>query len=90
MKVEILENFEKWYDYFYGHDDIGTKQFKEEQSAIDRLDELYKNNEMFRTFMSTMAQVRGDCFTSDRELAAFMLAYEETAKTMTERYKEVD
>ena len=90
MKVEILESFSKHYEEFYGHDDFGTELCKKEEEAADRFDELFKANEIFRTFITTLAQVRGDCFTSDREIASIMLAYEDTAKIMTKRFNEIN
>lgn len=86
MKTEIWEYFNKWYDYFYGHDDYGTEVYEKEQLAIDTYNDLYKCNTMFRTFAVTMQQVRKDCFTSDKEIAAFMLAYEDLEEEITRRY----
>ena len=87
MKTKLMENYNKWYEVFYGNDSVGTELYEEEQQAIAKFDDWYANNEVFRTFVVTMAQVTGDGFTSDREIAAFMLAYLETSKVITERYK---
>ena len=89
MKVEIFEKYNKHYERFYGKDDYGTKLFDEEQELIEKFEKLYKENEVFRTFIATLSQIRGDCYTSDRELASMMLAYEETASIMTKRFNEV-
>ncbi len=88
MKIEIFESFRKYYDKFYGHDDYGSELFKEEQAAIERFDNLYKENEIFRTLIVTLVQVREDVFSSDKEIASIMLAYEETAKTITKRFND--
>ena len=88
MKVELMLKFGEIYDMLYEHYNE-EKYIKMEQDAIDRYDELYKNNEMFRVLSVSMQQHRQDCFTSDREIASFMLAYEDISKVMTQRYKEV-
>lgn len=84
--VEFFKYYSESYDKFYN----GEYDAKEEQALMDEYMKMFKDNEMFRTFVSTMAQIRGDCFTSDRELASAMKAYHLTAMTMTGRYEETE
>ena len=88
MKVELMLKFGEIYDMLYNNYN-DSKYIKMEQDAIDRYDEMYKNNEMFRVLSVSMQQHRQDCFTSDREIASFILAYEEIVKEINRRFKEV-
>ena len=87
-KVELMIKFGDIYNEFYENYD-NAEYIAKEQAAIDRYEELYKNNEMFRVLSVSMQQHRQDCFSSDREIASFMLAYEEMVKEINRRFEDV-
>lgn len=68
---EILKKFYKEYDFLYDSDVEGV-HVAGTGDAIRLFDDLFDHSQKFKDFVRELVAVRGDFFSSDRELAALM------------------
>ena len=66
---EFLRQFNREYEFLYKHNDMVTGYYE----ALDAGDKFIKKHP---DFIKEFVKYRGDCISSDREVAAFMFALE--------------
>lgn len=70
---KLLSKFGKEYDFIYNANKAG-KTVAGEREALEFFDRYMDTNKDFVNFVKRVVKVRGDFFSSDREIIAFMFA----------------
>lgn len=70
---DIFKQFQREYDFLYEHGD-NVAGFEDAINHYENNISKWNNNKYFQKYMFALCTLYGDCFTSDREVAALMFA----------------